>query len=129
MAASAPPPQQSFDPGMMYVWIKGVESKVNNLIREMNVLKNDFTRKASDLKNEVKVFNEDLLELKREQEKTMQNFNLVVKELKQTAGIEEVITLRKYIEFWNPMNFVTRRDLDRIMETKLMEAKENDDNR
>jgi len=129
MAASAPPPQQSFDPGMMYVWIKGVESKVNNLIREMNVLKNDFTRKASDLKNEVKVFNEDLLELKREQEKTMQNFNLVVKELKQTAGIEEVITLRKYIEFWNPMNFGTRRDLDRIMETKLMEAKENDDNR
>jgi len=128
MAASAPP-QQSFDSSMMYVWIKGVESKVNNLIREMNVLKNDFVRKASDLKNEVKILNEDILELKREQEKTRQNFDLIIKELKQTAGIEEVTTLKKYIEFWNPMNFVTRRDLKRFMETELMEAKENGDNR
>jgi hypothetical protein len=45
--------------------------------------------------------------------------DLVVRELKRTAGIEEVQTLKKYVEFWNPMNFVTQRDLDKAIESKL----------
>ena len=47
--------------------------------------------------------------------------DLIIKELKKTAGIEEVMTLRKYVDFWNPINFVTQRDLERAVETKLNE--------
>jgi hypothetical protein len=134
MAAKASPQQPAFDQGKMYVWIKGVETKVNNLIRELDVIKNDFIRKANDLKDNVKSLNDDMLELKREQEKTSQNMDLIIKELKKTAGIEEVQTIKKYIEFWNPMNFVTQRDLDRAIEAKLSikqseEAKQNGNNR
>ena len=32
---------------------------------------------------------------------------------------EEVETLKKYLELWSPMNFVTQRDLERLVENKL----------
>ena len=47
--------------------------------------------------------------------------DLIIKELRQTAGIEEMMTLKKYIEYWNPLNFVTQRDVERIVESKLNE--------
>ena len=120
MAAKLPPPEDSgYDPARLYVWVKALESKINNLLREVEVLKNDFSKKNTDLKKDAKMLNADLLELKRERDKTQQKMDLVIKELKQTAGLEEVMVLRKYMEFWNPLNFVTQRDLERVVESKL----------
>ena len=114
-----PPPQQgSFTTAKLYMWVKGLESKVNNLTRELDSFKNDFMKKHNTLLTDVKMVNQDLLELKRNEEKTHQKMDLIIKELKKTDGAEEVITLKKYVEFWNPLNFVTQRDLDRALEAK-----------
>ena len=48
--------------------------------------------------------------------------DLIIKELKITAGKEELMTLKKYIDFWNPMNFVTQRDVERVVEEKMSES-------
>src|SRR3989338_4138984 len=112
-------PEVGFDQAKMYVWLKGLEGKVNNLNREINVLKNDLSRKNSQLKQEMKTFSEDALELKREQTQALQKIDLIIGELKRTAGVEEVATIKKYIDLWNPLNFVTQRDLERIVERKV----------
>jgi len=114
-------PTQEFDSAKLYVWVKGLESKVNNLLREVNVLKNDFINRANKLNKDFKTLSDDLLEIRHEQEKTNQKMTLIINELKQTAGAEEVVTLRKYVEFWNPLNFVTQRDLEKAIESKLDE--------
>ena len=112
-------PTQEFDSAKLYVWVKGLESKVNNLLREVNVLKNDFINRANKLNKDFKTLSDDLLEIRHEQEKTNQKMTLIINELKQTAGAEEVVTLRKYVEFWNPLNFVTQRDLEKAIESRL----------
>jgi len=43
---------------------------------------------------------------------------LIIRELKRTAGKEEITVLKKYLEYWNPINFVTQRDLERTLEIK-----------
>src|SRR3989344_5222105 len=115
------PPQQNYDTAKFYLWLKGLESKANNLLREVDLIKNDFIKKNDDLRREVKTLNGELLEMKREQEKTLQKMDLIIKELKQTAGVEEVQTLRRYVELWNPLTFVTQRDLERTVELKMEE--------
>ena len=112
-------PASSFDNAKLYMWTKSLETKVNNLLRELDTLKNDYVKKNNDLKKEVKSLNDDLLELKRNHEKTLQKMDMIIKELKQTAGAEEVAVLRKYIDLWNPLNFITQRDLDKAIEAKL----------
>ena len=114
-------PTQEFDSAKLYVWVKGLESKANNLLREVDVLKNDFIKRANKLNKDFKTLSDDLLEIRHEQEKMNQKMTLIINELKQTAGGEEVAILKKYIEFWNPLNFVTQRDLEKAIEAKLAE--------
>jgi hypothetical protein len=113
------PEQQGFDPAKLYLWVKALESKINNLLREVDLIKNDFIKKNNEVRKELKTFNEDLLDSKHKQDKTIEKIDLIIKELKQTAGVEEVQTLKKYMELWSPLNFVTQRDLDRRIEEKL----------
>ena len=117
------PPTSGFDSGKLYVWVKGLESKANNLLREVEVLKNDFIKRANQLNKDFKTLSDDLIEIRHEQEKMNQKMTLIINELKQTAGAEEVVTLKKYVEFWNPLNFVTQRDLEKAIESKLDELK------
>lgn len=124
MVTPLPPPAIGLDPNTLYVVIKGLESKVNNLLRQVDVFKNDYIKKNQDLKKEVKALNDELLDLKREQDAFGQKMDLVVKELRQTAGIEQVSVLKRYVDLWNPLNFVTQRDVERIVETKLAERHE-----
>ena len=49
--------------------------------------------------------------------------DLIIKELKLTAGKEEVLILKKYIDLWNPMNFATQRDVERLVEEKISQLK------
>lgn len=119
MPAQTPPLQSDFDSAKLYVWVKGLEGKVNNLLREVTILKNDYIKKHNDLKGEIKTMNEDVLELKHQREKTLEKMDLIIKELKSTAAREEVMVLRKYIDLWNPMTFVTQRDLERAIDAKL----------
>jgi len=119
MAEQNAPPATGFDSSQIYVLVKGLETKVNNLLREVDLIKNDFMKKTNDMKKEVKSMDESLIDFKHEQEKTLQKIDLIIGELKQTAGIEEINILKRYVDFWNPMNFVTQRDLDRAIETKI----------
>ena len=113
----------SYDNAKLYVWVKALETKVNNLVREMDVLKNDFIKKNNSLKKDLKTLNDELVEIKRHQEQTLQKMDLIIKELKKTAGVEELAVLRKYVDFWNPMNFVTQRDLERAIDARLGQVK------
>ena len=120
MANTPPPPEQGgFDAAKLYLWIKALEGKVNNLLREVDLIKNDFTKKSGDLKKDLKALNNDFMEYQHEQQKTSEKMDLIIKELRQTAGSEEVQVIKRYIELWNPLNFVTQRDLERMVENKL----------
>ncbi len=118
MAPAKPPSSDSFNSSQLYVLVKALEGKVNNLVREVNVLKHDLTTKNKKIADELKNMNEDLLDLRRDQEMMTRKMDLVVKELKQTAGIDDVTTIKKYIDLWNPLHFVTQRDVERIVELK-----------
>lgn len=102
----------------MYTWLKALESKVNNLNRELSVLKEGLLKKNIDLRKDIKTLNDELLELRRGHETTLQKMDLMIKELKQTAGVEDVMVIKKYMEYWNPLNFVTQGDLQRAVEAR-----------
>lgn len=122
MALPAPPTGPQYDANSLYIIVKGLENKVNNLLRQMDIFKNDYVKKNTDLKKEVKALADGLIEIKQDHDATVQKMDMIIKELRQTAGIEEVSVLKRYIDLWNPMNFATQRDVERMVEIKLAEA-------
>ena len=114
-------PQSSFDNAKLYTWVKALEVKINKLTREFELIKNESIRRNNDNRKDFKHLTEEVLEFKNNQDKISQKMDIIIKELKKTAGIEEVQVLKKYIEFWNPLNFVTQKDLDNHFEAKKEE--------
>jgi len=118
-------PSSEYDNSQIFVWVKGLEGKVNNLLREVDMIKNDFIKKANNLREEIKTGNDDLMELKKEQERLLQKMDIIIKELKRTAGKEEVMFLQKYLDLWSPLHFVTQQDLERMVDAKVALLKHN----
>lgn len=120
------PVQAQSSPEMvkLFTWVKSLETKINSLTREFELIKNESLRAQTHLKAEVKHISDSVLEVKHAHEKLNQTVDLLVKEIKQTAGSSEVEVLKKYIEYWNPMNFVTQKDLDRYFEVKMKDLEE-----
>lgn len=115
--------------------ITDLSNQINNLSRRLKMLEERYTNMRNnmqltdqnmlDFNKEVnrtmKVVHSDLLDFKREFEDLKEKVKLIVKELKDTAKSEDVELLEKYINIWEPMNFVTRKEIEKIIEDKIEE--------
>ena len=108
----------------LFTWVKSLETKINSLTREFELIKNEALRTQSHMRTEIKHVTDSVVEIKHAQEKVQQTVDLLIKEIKQTAGSSDVEVLKKYIEYWNPINFVTQKDLDRYFEVKMKELEQ-----
>lgn len=72
---------------------------------------------------DIKSINDALHEIKKLIAEVNDHMRQVVEELKRGAKKEEVRVLQKYIEMWEPVNFVTRNEVEKIIREILDENK------
>ena len=70
----------------------------------------------------VKLLTDEVSELKSQLSEIKDEMKLIISELKATAKKEDVEMLDKYINLWEPLNFVTQRDVDIIVKRALENA-------
>ncbi len=76
----------------------------------------DFKKKVNI---EIRTINSDLDDIKRDIADIKEKITMIVKELKTTARKGDVNVLKKYLELWEPLNFITRDEFEkRIKELK-----------
>lgn len=112
--------------------MQDIASQVNNLSRTVRTLEDRFTTMhkkedvieqnmiSNDKKfvSDIKVINSEILDLKSEINDIKEKLMLFVKELKLSATKEEVGVVQKYLNYWEPLNFVTRNELDKALSEK-----------
>ncbi len=95
---------------------KQIETNLEILNEKTELLDHNFTQLEKKEINDIKSIRQELLEIKKEIE-NLKDFALrVKKELSLTARKEEVNVLKKYIDLWNPIDFVTRDELEKVKE-------------
>jgi len=77
---------------------------------EQNVL-SDFKR----LHSEVKSSNSEVMDTRHEMDSIKAKIMLIIKELKLLARSEDVDTLKKYLDLWQPLNFVTQNEVEKLI--------------
>ncbi|MBW3023100.1 hypothetical protein KY308_03275 [Candidatus Woesearchaeota archaeon] len=102
--------------------IKLLEDKSSNLRKKVQVNEENSLAAHKKTFDEMKVIKSDILEIKRDIDDVKDKIRLIIRELKLTSKSEEVQELQKYIEFWEPLNFVTRDEVKKIVQ-KMMEEK------
>lgn len=92
---------------------KDLESNLDLTNEKLELLDHNSIKNIKDVKNDMKDLRSDLMELKAELQE-IKTFNAkVIKQMKITASKDEVTKLERYIDLWNPMNFVTREELEK----------------
>ncbi|MFH1510332.1 MAG: hypothetical protein ABIF10_01470 [Candidatus Woesearchaeota archaeon] len=99
--------------------LRVLEEQHTNLRRKMQVTDQNMLSYNKKNITEIRTVNMEINELRRTIEDVQSNILLIIKELRLCAKKEEVNVLQKYINMWEPVNFVTRLEVERIVEDSL----------
>jgi len=105
--------------------VKGIVDELNNVSRRVRLLEEGGTNFRKKLQiteqnilsknkvfsTEIKTINLEISELKREINELKDRILMLAKELSLCARKDEVKTLERYINMWNPIKFVTEQDV------------------
>lgn len=103
--------------------LRVMEEQLTNIRRKMQVTDQNMLSFQKKNTTELKSVNLEINELRRVLEDMQNNILLIIKELRLCAKKEEVTVLQRYVNMWEPVNFVTRREVDKIIEEALAERK------
>lgn len=99
--------------------IKVMEEEVSNLRKKILVNEqNDLIRHKKTLLEE-KTTLEEIKDVKKEIESIKITIKELISELKNSARKSDVDVFKRYIDMWNPINFVTENTVEKIIDEKL----------
>jgi seryl-tRNA synthetase len=97
---------------------KNLEENLDLLNEKYQMLDHNSVENFKKYFNKIKEIREEIKNIKLDIENIKENQKKIVKQLKITATKDDVSKLEKYIDFWEPLNFVTREEFDEF-KTKL----------
>ena len=95
--------------------LKTLEDKYSILRNKQQVGEQNMISNDKKIIADIKMVNSEVMEIKTELNDLKEKLTLLVKELKLSATKEEVKILEKYISYWEPLNFVTKQELDKTL--------------
>ncbi len=114
--------QQEFQPNIVMdigARIRVLENKYSTVNEHLLVINQNMIEEYKKLIEEIKAVNVEIKEIKE----SVFNLKDTAKKMVQEMGIfarkDELKVLEKYINLWNPIEFVTETDLNKILEEKL----------
>lgn len=93
---------------------KDIEATLDLLNEKIELLDHNSIKNFKDIFRNTKQVKNDVVELKEDILKLSEFSSKITKQFKLVSSKDEVIKLERYIDLWNPMNFVTREELDNI---------------
>jgi uncharacterized protein (DUF342 family) len=95
--------------------MKMIEERYANLRSNFQVMEQNMLQKHKSFFTEIKTLNLEITEVKKEINELKDRMMMLIKEMELLARKESVETLRKYIDFWNPLNFVSKNEIEQII--------------
>ena len=99
--------------------LKISEERYNELRRKIMLIEQNMINNHKKSLNEIKVLNSEITDLNSKITEIQDRILLIIKELKLTAKKEDVDVMKKYVELWNPMRFVTKDQVEKIVQEIL----------
>ncbi len=104
--------------------LRVLEERYTNIQTELRVTEENMIRRNKKLTTDIKTLTLDINELRKEIDEIKNRVLMIIKELQACAKREDIKVLQKYIEMWEPMNFVTHKEVEDIIKEKLMKKLE-----
>ena len=121
----APLSQSSVDVNAIAARLRMNEERYAELRKKVVLLEQNMLSSQKKFFGELKLVLSDITELKRGTALMQDRMITLLKELNLLARKEDVDVLKKYLDYWEPVKFVTAEHVERIVDEKLQQEKEN----
>ncbi len=92
-----------------------LEERYDNLRKKTQMIEQNILTENKKIYAEIKTFEMELTELKREIADINEKITMIISELKDSAKKEDMNVVEKYISMWEPLNFITRQEAERMI--------------
>ena len=96
--------------------VRILEGKYNLTRERMLLINQNMIDHYKDLNSEIKIIKDDIREIKETLEIIKDTSRSLVKEMAFFARKEQLKVLEKYINMWNPLNFITQEEVVEVVE-------------
>ncbi len=104
--------------------VRILESKQTLFTERLLNVNQNMIEQYKQITKEIKANREEIKEIKKEIFELQNIIQHLTEEATDFAKRDHVKVLEKYIKLWNPLNFVTEKDIEKMIEKKLKEVKE-----
>ncbi len=104
--------------------LRTLEERYTDLRKNLQITEQNMIAENKKSAHHMRTLTTDIDELKREITSINDKFDIVIRELKTTAKKEDVQVLEKYINLWEPVNFVTSNHVKKMIDEALGKNKE-----
>jgi len=101
-----------------------LEERYSNLERRSQVLEENMLEHHRKLSSEIRLLNGDLADVKKLIADLNEKIQYLAAELQGFARTEDVQVIKKYLDYWQPLNFVTQKQLDNTVKDIISEKRE-----
>lgn len=98
------------------------EERVVALRKKLQVIEHNMLAYQKKFLSEIKFINTEISDMKRDFDDLKQKLLGFGRELQESAKREDFQVLEKYINMWEPVNFVTRKEVEKIIDGKLNDS-------
>jgi hypothetical protein len=107
--------------------LRVLEERYSNLRKKIQLTDQNMIESERSLGREIHSFSDELLELKRSTNDFTDKILVFGSELDHAAKKRDLKVIEKYLGMWNPVNYVTRKELrDYLKNNKIKLLEEND---
>lgn len=99
-----------------------IEDHTDNARRKMQLNEENHLKNTRLITTEVKTINEEMTELRHEIDDIKRTLTMIIKEVGLCAKKDKVAVLTRYIDMWEPIKFVTRTEVERIIRDIMQEG-------
>ncbi len=117
------PPKGSPDAGNLQEEMNGLslrlrlsEERFSDLRKRLQFVEQNMLAQYRKMGQSLRDFQSDVYEFKRGLKAVQDRIILLTQELQQKGSKEDVQFVRKYVELWDPLMFVTRKQAEKIAE-------------
>ena len=107
--------QGDYDPNER---IRILESKYDSLRDRMILINENLVNEYKRLNEDIKILDSELKDLKKDVFEMKDALRHVLNEMQNFARKEHFKVLEKYINMWNPFNFVTEEEVLKLIDEK-----------
>jgi hypothetical protein len=104
--------------------LRMLEERYSNLERRFQVTEQNMLASDRRMNVELKTLATEMQELRATLAELKDRLRSMVNEIRQTARQEDLDVMKKYLSYWEPVNFVTQQQVERIVRRVLEERED-----